>query len=73
MTPFLDNVNELGKGYPELADGLGRSSNLDRALRFLSSFGFAIGEMEVVAQDEFTLDVIFPFNGEQKWLVLGTT
>jgi hypothetical protein len=69
---FKEYVLEVSQKYPELK-GLASCGNLDRAFRFLSSIGFVLGQMELVSQDEFTLDVLMPFSGSDKYLILGVT
>ncbi|MDZ4833223.1 MAG: hypothetical protein SGJ27_05415 [Candidatus Melainabacteria bacterium] len=69
---FEEYVKEIGKAHPELS-GLARCNNLDNAFRFLTSLRFSIGEMDIVSQDEFTLDIILPFPGEKLYLILGVT
>lgn len=46
---------------------------LDKAIRFLENKRFPLSMMDVVAQDEFSHDVIVPFIGLQEYLVLGVT
>jgi hypothetical protein len=69
---FKDYVHEASKKHPEIG-GLSGCANLDRAFRHLASVGFILAEMEIVAQDEFTLDVLLPFTGQDKFLILGVT
>ncbi len=69
---FDDYVKDICETKPEFA-GLADCNNLDNAFRFLSSIGFAIAEMDIISQDEFTLDLVFPFPGEQLYLILGVT
>lgn len=69
---FEDYVKEISESRPELS-GLAACNNLDNALRFLTNLGFAIGEMDIVSQDEFTLDLMLPFPGENLYLILGVT
>ncbi len=73
MKSFREFLQELKDEYPELAHGLAKCANLDRAFRFLTKVGFSIGDMDIVAQDEFTLDVVMPFNNDLRVLVLGVT
>jgi len=47
--------------------------NLDRALRLLEKKNFPLHQMDVVAQDEFSHDVIVPFPSPPDVLVLSVT
>lgn len=73
MKSFREFLDDLMDDYPEISFGLHQCGNLDRAFRFLSKVGFAISEIDIVAQDEFTLDVILPFQNDLRVLVLGVT
>jgi hypothetical protein len=46
---------------------------LEKALRFLESKSFPLQLMEVIAQDEFSHDVVIPFPGLLSFLALGVT
>jgi len=52
---------------------LWQKKSLEKALRYLESKNFPLQWMDVVAQDEFSHDVIVPFPEEQRFLVLGVT
>lgn len=69
---FEEYVKDISRDWPELS-GLATCNNLDNAFRFLSSLGFSIGEMDIVSQDEFTLDLMLPFPSAQLYLILGVT
>ncbi len=47
--------------------------NLDRAMRYLEKEEFLPREMDVVAQDEFSHDVVIPFTKRPYVLVLSVT
>lgn len=48
-------------------------NTLERALRVLEAEGFPLNRMEVVAQDEFSHDVLVPFPEGTQWIALGVT
>lgn len=48
-------------------------STLERALRALEAAGFPLHRMEVVAQDEFSHDVLVPFPEGEEFMALGVT
>ena len=74
MRTYLQQIEELQKSHPELARELSSYTNLEKILRFLEEKQFALAQMDVVAQDEFSHDVIIPFHGsEGMFLVFGVT
>ncbi len=46
---------------------------LDKALRYLETKAFSLAQMDLVAQDEFSLDIVLPIPGQQAFLALGVT
>ncbi len=71
---YQDSVNALKECFPDLAAALSRCTNLDRAIQFLASNEmFSLSKMDVIAQDEFTHDVLVPFANSTQYLVLGCT
>lgn len=52
---------------------LNEMKSLEKALRYLESKDFPLKLMEVIAQDEFSHDVVIPFPGSQSFLALGVT
>lgn len=71
---YQDGIEVLRKAFPELASALSECSNLDRAIRYLrTDEAFLLSAMDVIAQDEFTHDVLIPFAQCEKYLVLGST
>lgn len=71
---YQDSVNQLKERFPDLAIALSRCTNLDRAIQYLASCEtFSLSKMEVIAQDEFTHDVLVPFACNSDYLVLGST
>lgn len=69
---FKQYVSIASKQLPAL-EGLQRLSNLDQAFRFLESIGIAVKEMDLLSQDEFTLDLIFPISKSSRCLVLAAS
>ncbi|MBS1952608.1 MAG: hypothetical protein JST89_00335 [Cyanobacteria bacterium SZAS-4] len=71
---YQESVNELRASFPELATALSRCTNLDRAIQYLAKNEmFSLSKMDVIAQDEFTHDVLVPFTERADYLVLGST
>jgi len=71
---YQDSVNMLKERFPDLATELSRCTNLDRAIQYLGqNETFLLSKMDVVAQDEFTHDVLVPFAKSSEYLVLGST
>jgi hypothetical protein len=59
--------------HENLIADLNAQKSLEKALRYLESNGFPLQQMEVIAQDEFSHDVVVPFPGLQNFLALGVT
>ena len=57
----------------QLINDISAISNLEKAFRYLKQKSFPMQLMDLVAQDEFSHDVILPFPDETKFLVLGVT
>jgi len=70
---FLNDVDLLAERHPVLTELLNETKNLDKAFRFLESVHFPVGQMELVSQDEFSLDVCIPFPEGANYLVIGVT
>ncbi|MFN8657339.1 MAG: hypothetical protein U0105_13440 [Candidatus Obscuribacterales bacterium] len=56
-----------------LLESLRELNTLERALRVLESQGFPLNRMDVVAQDEFSHDVLVPFPEGARCIALGVT
>jgi len=59
--------------YSQLVADIESLKNLDRAMRYLEREDFLLREMDVVAQDEFSHDVVVPFTIRPHVLVLSVT
>ncbi len=71
---YQDSVSALKARFPDVAAALSLCTNLDRAIQYLvSNEMFALSRMDVVAQDEFTHDVLVPFAQSEEYLVFGST
>ena len=71
---YQDGLKVLRTRFPDLAAALSRCTNLDRAMRYLASNEtFLLSKMDVIAQDEFTHDVLVPFAHSAEYLVFGST
>ena len=65
-----NNSGDSGRGFIETLRAL---NTLERALRVLEAQGFPLNRMEVVAQDEFSHDVLVPFPEGARCIALGVT
>lgn len=71
---YQDGIEILRGTFPELASALSACTNLDRAIRYLhTNKVFQLSAMDVIAQDEFTHDVLIPFAQSERYLVFGST
>jgi hypothetical protein len=66
-------MNETDMQHSALIAELQALKNLDRALRHLEKEKFPLHQMDVVAQDEFSHDVLLPFVNPPDVLVLSVT
>lgn len=63
-------MNEFAK---EVINVLTKCTTLDAAFRRLEQWHFPLIEMEPIAQDEFSHDIVIPFPNHQEFLVIGVT
>lgn len=71
---YQDSVSALMARFPDVAAALSQCTNLDRAIQYLIlNEMFALARMDVIAQDEFTHDVLVPFAQSEEYLVFGST
>ena len=57
----------------QLIHDISAITNLEKAFRFLQQKNFPLQLMDLVAQDEFSHDVILPLPDSTKFLVIGVT
>lgn len=57
----------------DITSELMQVKSLEKALRLLGSKSFPLQLMEVIAQDEFSHDVVIPFPGLRSFIALGVT
>lgn len=72
-TPGPGTMNETEIKQSEVIAEIRTLKNLDKALRYLEKEQFPLHQMDVVAQDEFSHDVLVPFATPPHILVLSVT
>ena len=73
ITPGTGKMNETKMQYSEVIAEIRTLKNLDKALRYLEKEQFPLHQMDVVAQDEFSHDVLVPFATPPHVLILSVT
>jgi hypothetical protein len=68
-----DHVRSLAQHAPDLAEQVKELRGMGGVLAWLAGQGIALAKAEITQQDEFSLDLVVPLPGEQRWLVFGIT
>lgn len=69
---YLADVERLSLTHPDLAAQLRDLRGLGGVMAWMRGRGLSIGDVEIVQQDEFSLDFLVPLP-EAGWLALGIT
>ncbi len=68
---YQNQIARLRMNDPELADQLASFTNLRHVLDWMKRSGISLDDVDVIAQDEFSHDFLFRFNGAGNYLVFG--
>jgi hypothetical protein len=66
-------VAALAGTYPDLASELSTLLNLEYALGWIRRRGLSLAALDLVAQDEFSHDLLIPLAAGGPWIVFGVT
>lgn len=70
---YPEHVNRLCHTEPELAAQVGRFHGLEQVLAWMRERGLDLGGIDVIAQDEFSHDLLVPLGATGRSLVFGMT
>jgi hypothetical protein len=70
---YQEYVNLLGATHRELARELAPFNTLENVLGWMKARGLSLATLDVVAQDEYSHDVLIPFGPDGSYLVFGVT
>jgi hypothetical protein len=70
---YAASLKTLKMGHPALAEEVAPFNTLENVLAWMSQRGLPLGSLEIVAQDEFSHDVLIPLEPKGPWLVFGST
>ena len=73
MLEYHKSLSRLRESEPRLADALATVTSLEKVLAWLSSAGVALGHLDLITQDEYSHDLLVPWEAEGQWLVFGMT
>lgn len=72
MQEYLASLERLRETDPELADDLNGIVTLEHVLGWMKRHDLALSSVEIIAQDEYSLDFVLPLP-EGRFLVWGIT
>jgi hypothetical protein len=70
---YADSFRALANDHPALAGELAGVCGLGGVMEWMKRRGLPLAGVDIVQQDEFSLDFVVPLSGEKRWLVLGIT
>jgi hypothetical protein len=70
---YADHVDRLADHAPDLAAQVGDLRGLGGVMAWMTSRGLALSDVEIIQQDEFSMDFVLPLAREKRWLVFGVT
>jgi hypothetical protein len=73
MDKYHEDVAALAQQDPELARQVGGFNTLENVLTWMKGRGLPLGSLDVIAQDEFSVDVLVPLGPDGRHLVFGAT
>jgi hypothetical protein len=69
---YAQQFEAFAREHPDLAAGLEEVQGLGGVMEWMKSRGLALDSMEVINQDEFSLDVVIPL-ADWRHLAFGIT
>jgi hypothetical protein len=73
MDDYREDVAALARQDAELAGQVGAFNTLENVLAWMKERGLPLGSLDVIAQDEFSLDILVPLGPDGRHLVFGAT
>jgi hypothetical protein len=71
MTSFAEDVTDVRRTHPHLADRIGGFRTLEHILDWLKRDSHSFADLDMVTQDEFCHDLLMPVGPD--WLAFGMT
>jgi hypothetical protein len=65
--------SEFVQKEPQLAETLQHFTTLEHLLAWFPSVGVDLSKLDLIAQDEYSHDLIVPLTNRSKWYVFGMT
>jgi hypothetical protein len=70
---YQDHVQSLSDNWPELAQEIAPYHTMENVMKWMNARGIPLADMDLVQQDEFSLDVLVPLDTSGRHLVFGIT
>ena len=70
---YPDYLPAIRESHPQLASKIERFVTLEHVLNWLTADGYPLGSLDMVTQDEYCHDLLFPLPDGHDWLVFGMT
>jgi len=70
---YSDSIPALRDTHPQLASKIERFTSLEHVLNWLNAENYPLGQLDMVTQDEYCHDLLFPLPDSGDWLVFGMT
>jgi hypothetical protein len=70
---YEDAVERLRSVEPDLAAAVAPFQTLERVLAWMRQHEIPLAKLDLVAQDEYSHDVLIPLEPGPRWLVFGST
>ena len=73
MDEYHRDVAELARHDPELAEQVRGFNTLENVLKWMPQRGLPLSSLDVIPQDEFSLELLLPLGADGRHLVFGIT
>lgn len=70
---YADDIQILTEQEPELARQLAGFHSLEKVLTWMRARGLPLDALDVIAQDEYSHDMLIPLEADGKYLAFGMT
>jgi len=70
---FMDHVHLLNVADPQLAAAIGRFRTLEHVLNWPMFRGADLKSLDLIAQDEYSHDMLMPLPDGKRWLAFAMT
>ena len=70
---YTDSLPNIRATHPALASRIEKFVTLEHILNWLTADGYPLQSLDMITQDEYCHDLLFPLSGGSEWLVFGMT